>query len=214
MSAKDPLAGLHSQFLHSSSNFVAPSQHRLADAHLQCNMSSLAAAKPPHGAVHNRCRPALLVNAQNPGNKPSLVVSSQPSQFAGSNTSVALSRQDTSVDGMLRSLTATPGERFAAQAIPGPHVSPSRAPLPLTAQLMSARPVRRSAAYRSNKYTEHLGSSSESDSSPSKARASKPKGVQRTRRPNSKPARFCEASESEDDLDHDGNPPRKHHNPW
>lgn len=84
----------------------------------------------------------------------------------------------------------------------------------MTAQPMSARPVRRTAANRTGRYTEHLGSSSDSDSPPSKARASRLKGVQRPRRPNSKPARFCEASDSEADLDPDGNPPRKHHNPW
>lgn len=110
------------------------------------------------------------------------------------------------------------------QAHMGPYVSPSRnlpesLPPQLPVGLPVTRPVRRRAAARHVTYSEQLdlGTDSDSDSGPSRARGRRAKQAcpqQRPRRQNSKPARFCGVSDSDAASDQEGSPRRKHHNPW
>ena len=97
-------------------------------------------------------------------------------------------------------------------ATPTAETSPSKKPVPATAQPVSSRTLRQSTAARRITYSEDSDMNYEVPLS--KAKARKAHVVQRPRRHNSKPARFCEESEAEEEADGSDRSCRKHHNPW
>ena len=84
----------------------------------------------------------------------------------------------------------------------------------LRALLTALQLNRQSTAARRITYSEDLDMSSDYEVPLSKGKARKAQVVQRPRRHNSKPARFCEESQPEKESNGNDRPRRKHHNPW
>lgn len=208
MRNKGSIAAMHSGLLDHYSPLETPLQHPKLT--LKCpdsNFTSFLNARPPQ---HANPQPLLMtlsstLELHSPAGKPS----------SGSQPTLLCAVQDRSAVALNPPKSLSPGRVAHAQtATRGFASGPGRKAAQPAAQPKTSRPVRQSAANRRIKYSDQLETSSDSEAAPSKVKKQKAKQVQRPRRANSKPARFCEDSESEDDSDADGLPRRKQHNPW
>lgn len=230
---------LHDQFLQRFSSFVQ-SKQPLRLTVPECNFTSLLAAEPTH--VYNKHKAASSSEVPDLGNSSGYSLENQSSFLSHPKTPVTSIPPQHSLDAIYSSPQTEPMEAsaFAATlgtsdamfvsptespttklsdspvfgATPTAETSPSKKPVSATAQPVSSRTVRQSTAARRVTYSEDLDMSSNYEVPLSKAKTRKAHLVKRPRRHNSKPARFCEESEAEEESNGSDRPCRKHHNPW